>query len=539
MKIDLLYLSFLQSDLNWSLGDVYFLGTNLFEADSKLNEYIAKSKADYILTINIDHFALPLETDIIEIVNSKPGELWHLGLKCNFQSLPKILDYIYPVWLYTLDAPQEVSSTSWRISAECFLANRDVLLRTFIFDRHFDSIAISGLDWGFRLLKAGVIIRYEPTLSNILEINSDYNQITISDEMKFVKRNFSTKWFFWSCYRLYINGHSFFNILRGYINNFDTTKIPVKTISRITKCNSVDVLNSKVSIFTPTLQRYSYLASELKQLRKQTIKPFEIFITDQTDIDKRDVEWLSDFNDLNIIYQPQEEKGQCKAWNYCLENSTGDYVLFLGDDADDIGEKFIEDLLNTMFFFKADMVACNIKEQDNDYPYSQNNVFVSDIFPICIVKKSIFSKIGGYDYAYNKGSRADGDVAVRMNLNGALMILNPNIKIYHHRAPVGGLRSHGQRIITRNMSKKSIYHFQLPSFSEIYLSRRYFSKQQQNEMFSIKNLSLISIDGNPLKKILKFIIFLLKRHTLNKELTATKNRAEQLQNYFPKIPKIK
>lgn len=538
MKVDLLYIATIEQSPDWGFGSCVYIGKSLVEAKPIIENQLLHSMADYFMVINLDRFSLPLEKAIQEIINTKSGELWHIGLKCQYRNMPSVLNYVYPVWLYNLDAAPSIASTSWRISAECFLVGKETLKKTFLFDTVFETTTAVGLDWGFRMYKSGVIIRYEPLLSHINEIGQ-YNSISLTDELKFIKRNFSSKWFWWTCFRLYENGRSFSEISKGFFKTYKNKKESPKFIQRSNVITKQDFKDAKVSVFTPTLQRYSYLEEELKQLRQQSVKPFEIFITDQTDLDKRESNWLQDYKDLNIIYQHQNEKGQCNAWNFCLDNATGDYVLFLGDDADEIKENFIEELLSTMQNYKADMVACNIKERENDYPFKQPDVFITDTFPICLVKREMFIKTGGYDYAYNKGSRADGDVAVRMYLNGALMVLNPNIKIHHHRAPVGGLRAHGQRTVTRSMSKKSMTHFQLPSFTELYLSKRYFSKLQQEEMRTIKKLSLVSVDGNIFRKLGKIFNYFTKRKQIESQFNELNIAANKLQENYPKIPAIK
>ena len=538
MKIDLIYSGNSLYTPKWQLGKVICFESDVFLLKNSLAGYLLTTESEYFIYVNSEYFEIPSEENILKIVTNFPGEIWHAGLKCNYAGLPKILDYIEPNWIYSLDAPASVASSSWKISIDCFLAKTAILKKCKLFEPIFETKTGCSIDWGYSLYKKGVILRYEPTLTHFLG-GSNYQEISKSDELRFVLRNFSRKWYYWSLYRLVRNSYGIKKTLLSFYKTYSTKPNELIYVQRQISIPTVANNSFKISVFTPTLQRYSYLEEELKQLREQTIKPFEIFITDQTDKSLREISWLANYEDLPIVYQGQDEKGQCNAWNFCLENAKGEYVLFLGDDADEIQPNFIESLLNTLIYYKADMVACNIKERENDYPFKQSDVFTTDTFPICLVKRSVFKKTGGYDYAYNKGIRADGDLAIRMHLAGSLMLLNPEIKIHHHRAPIGGLRAHGQRTVTRSMSKKNTSTFHLPSFSEIYLGKRYFSLDQEKESNAIRTLSMLSIDGGLLKKISKVVIFIFKSKIIRKELLEIESKAINLFNEYPQIPKIK
>lgn len=536
MKIDLLYLSAYEKRITWNKGTTKYLGKKLITSKKDIETTTQKSHSDYFIVINLDLFDLPDEETVTKILSERPGEVWHLGLKCYYHGLARIMNFIRPTWVYTLDAPENIPSTSWRLSAECFMMKTEILRSTFLFDTCFDTITAIGLDWGWRLLNSGAIVRYEPLLSSF-NGEKDYSEISLKDEFKIVKRNFKSKWLWWSAWRSVKNNGWRVTIPAFYKNVF-VKKLSVSFLQR--KFAGIETLNeeTKISVFAPTLERYDYLTNELNQLQEQTLNPFEVIITDQTDIDKRENGWLEQFNNLNIHYQPQNEKGQCNAWNHCILKAKGDLLLFLGDDADDLKPDFLLMLQNTMESFKADMVACNIREKSNDYPYQQPDVFITDTFPICLVKKTVFEEIGSYDIAFNNGARADGDIAIRMHLRGKLMLLNPNIKIYHHKAPIGGLRVHGARVVSKADTKKSINLFNFPSSTEVYLSMKYFEKFQLTEYKHLRCISMMSYEGNVFKKILKIFIFFINYKKIKLKIENTEMQAHTLFNQFPEIPCI-
>lgn len=88
------------------------------------------------------------------------------------------------------------------------------------------------------------------------------------------------------------------------------------------------------------------------------------------------------------------------------------------------------------------------------------------------------------------------------------MIHDAGIRVFHHRAPMGGLRTHRARVITRNMSRKSWRVFVGPTASEIYLAAKYFPWPQVRQYLWIKYLGQLSMDGNLFSKGLRLLAFL-------------------------------
>jgi glycosyltransferase involved in cell wall biosynthesis len=283
---------------------------------------------------------------------------------------------------------------------------------------------------------------------------------------------------------------------------------------------------TSVSVLAPTLYRYSYLYAELAQLSKQTILPLEVLVTDQTEAKDRIPIDESKYPSLTIRYFPQDTKGQCVAWNKLLEEAKGEYVLFLGDDADKIEAGFIEKLLATLKRFDCDMVASNVIEFDTPDKKLPEYYYLTDTFPISIIKKSILIKTGFMDMFFNRNIRADHDLAMRCHLEGALMIFDPSAVIFHHRAPTGGLRAHKARVVTNSMAKKSVTKFVSPTSSEIYLAKKYYNLQQVKNYIKIKYLNQLFINGNIFKKIARLAVFVFKIPSLYKQYRVSERLAD-------------
>jgi len=178
----------------------------------------------------------------------------------------------------------------------------------------------------------------------------------------------------------------------------------------------------------------------------------------------------------------------------------------------------IEDHLRTLERFQAE-VSSGVADEVGAGPLPEAFTYLraSDVFPTnnTLIRREVLYRSGLFDLAYEHGQRADGDLGMRVYLSGALMVLNPKIRILHHHAPRGGLRAHKARVITFASSRKYITHRHLPSVTEIYLAKRYFTPHQVREMLWLRVLGTFRLKGPWWKQALKVIVSgLLLPHTL-------------------------
>jgi glycosyltransferase involved in cell wall biosynthesis len=487
---------------------------NIYHAGFSQNNFNYKKYFDDIiidhgwtLFINLDYYTLPLDNELNQLVAYSRADILHTGNKISdFENL-KLNRFIKPTFIYNLKASKDIDSTSLDLSIDCFLI-KDVIGKRFHWLNPFQQYSIRSLGflWGAELYKAGAIIRYTPRFK--IKQLPKTEIYSLKNELTFIKFTSGSKWLLWATLRLIMLGYNPLEIFQGFYYAKKTKSpqlVEIRRIDNFKLQNNKDDI--KISVFTPTLNRYQYLRRELELLNNQNFKITEVIITDQSNPKQEPKSWLPENLNFKIHYQPQSDSGQCVAWNYCLSNASGDYFLFLGDDADFFDENFVRDMVGTLLSYNADVVGCNVKERDGDYPYSSNFPFVSDTFPICLVKKEIFLVSGGYDFAFNKGKMADGELAIRMHLNGALILIDPNVKIYHHRAPVGGLRHHGQRKNTRQSSQRSLFKFNKITFSEIYLITKHFKASDLNEWLLQRWFEYIIVRSSLMKTTIKTIIF--------------------------------
>jgi glycosyltransferase involved in cell wall biosynthesis len=260
---------------------------------------------------------------------------------------------------------------------------------------------------------------------------------------------------------------------------------------------------------------------------------------DQTPRRERQTGYRTYFADLPLRVIEQDVMGQCTAWNAALESAQGDYLLFLGDDADEIPCNFLEEFLRTMTLGRADMVASTVEELGAVAPDAAAPLLkIADCFPIAMVRREVLVRSGLMDYAFDRGARADADLGLRCYLSGALMLQRKDLRVFHHRAPAGGLRTHKARVITYASSRKKLAHRHLPSVTEIYLARRHLSSRQVRETVWLRVLGTFSTRGGWLRKAGKILVStMLLPHTL---WVIRKNwqQATAMLAEFPKIPKL-
>lgn len=526
MKIDLLYY-FNQNtpgNINWEFGEKRALDLPLKHLAFTVQCLLEQTSAEWVLFWD---FSLgEPDYDLINEISKKPVDAWHCGLKLGMGGLPERLDYVNPTWMYNKDAAPTVEHTSFRLDLRACLVRTSVLKSVGGISTTYSGIEMTGLALGYNILKSGGIIRFHPELVK----NDSHTQISIPaiDEWKFIRQYFPKKWQIWTI----LSGKSSYKEFKlWYKTRTVKTSIP-KPHLHSSLPDDKDLTVPTVSVLVPTLDRYSYLLNELEQLSLQTVLPLEVLITDQTDKSNRIPIDFGNYKNLTVRYFPQDEKGQCVAWNKLLDEAKGEYVLFLGDDADGIRPEFIKQLLLSRDKFESDMVASNVIELGIKYTEPNQHYYLSDTFPITLIKRSVLVRSGFMDMFFNKNIRADHDLAMRCHLNGALMIFDPSATVYHHRAPAGGLRAHKARVVTNSMVKNSITKFLAPTSSEIYLAMKYFNRKQVKSYIRIKYLNQLFINGGAFKKVLRLCFFIIKFPSLSRQYHNNKKAAiaELLKN---------
>ncbi len=507
MNIDLVLINSESNKFSWGLGAVHFSeGTT--QSLLSISEVILKKEVDYFLTWDAQ-LGFPDEKKILELIK-KPGHIWHAGLQLNMAGHLQAVNYLQPTWMLNRDPTINEESTSWRLSLRaCLFKSSTFEVQPFI-SPIFLSLESAALELGYRLIKNGAIMRNIPSLLPHPSPDEEKVHLSINDELTFAKIHYNTFWYYWFIFRYFLNSSvSKTLLLKSIFKSSAHLPLPCNhKISHSPTTTTNEMSKEKVSLLIPTLNRYPYLKVLFNQIRTLNPMPFEIIIIDQSSKNYLNKEFYQEFSDLPLKVSFQKEPGQCTSRNFGINQVHGDYILFIDDD-DEIKSDLIKLHLSNLKNYQLD-VSSGIAHEAGQDKIPENFTFIrmSDVFPTnnTMIKKEVLLKSGLFDLAYNRGSRADSDLGMRIYLTGSKMLLNPSISVFHHHAPSGGLREHKARVITYASSRKFLTHRHIPSITEIYKAKRYFTNQQVNEMLWISIFSTFQIKGSILKRLFKFII---------------------------------
>ncbi|MGC1630951.1 MAG: glycosyltransferase family 2 protein [Gelidibacter sp.] len=229
----------------------------------------------------------------------------------------------------------------------------------------------------------------------------------------------------------------------------------------------------KISVIIPTRNRFDYINLLIEDLRQQTVSDFEVIVVDQSDIQRL----IS-----NCIYVFTESKGPCISRNIGVAKAKGDILVFLDDDAR-INSDFIEEITAPIICGRFDAVAgavCDpqgnyllekdqyltrnnlnfIKVLTNNPNSSESRITLSFPGGCSAILTKAFKKIGGFDETFDPtGAGEDREMAIKLYKYGFSTWYNSKAKLLHERAPFGGSRETGSRMLmldvhTYNMCKK-------------------------------------------------------------------------------------
>lgn len=523
----------------WPLGQVYATEPSC----RALHELMLRLSKDSLAQACLfwDSGLGPPALDLILRALHRPGNVWHAGLRLGTGGRPPLLDFVSPTSMLNRDPPADLEATSWRISLRCCLMRPEVFRQMGGVHPEFLTLDGAALELGLRYATRGVLTRHIPWL--LPEgVSFKVSEIPFPDELRFIYYQFGWRWTKWALLR---------GLLTHYLSPLEAAKawrelsrMPRPPLSPPFRHDSPAAGlypgQVRVTILIPTLSRYPYLRTLLGQLAFQTIKPHEIIIVDQTPPETRDTNLKSDFQNLPLKIIYLDQAGQCSARNAGLSMAEGDFILFLDDD-DEVGPDLITAHLLNLTQFQADVSSGVANEVGaEDLPENFTYIRVSDVFPTnnTLINRRILENTGLFDMAYDRGARADGDMGMRVYLHGGYMILNPGISVLHHHAPAGGLRVHKARVITYASSRKSLFQRHLPSKTEVYLIKRYFTPRQVRESLWQRALGTFSVRGPWWRRGLKiFISFLLLPHTWW-QIKALERQADHMLQAYPQIPAL-
>lgn len=539
--IDLISLGSAPESAWWPLGETLQAHPDPASLSQLVSHHLRSTDAEALLFW--DHTNGDPDPGLVQAAVNSRGDLWHSGLQMGMSGLPRMIDHVAPTWMLNLDVPAQRESSSWRVSLRALLVKVEAIRHLGFIHSTFRTLDAAGLELGHRYITRGAIPRHLPSLYPY-PFPSQGVSLPMEDEVLFLKLRYGLFWTKWALFRaLFSNEIGFSEFLRAwkYAQHSSSIVQPPPFPRQASHELHQGVNEARVSVLVPTLERYPYLRNLLDQLRKQTLKPTEIIVVDQTEKERRDSLLEKDFSDLPLKAIYLDSPGQCSSRNTGLQQASGDYILLLDDDVE-VEPDLLESHVRCLLRYSADSSSGVIHEIGAGQLPEDFTLFrISDVFPAgnSLIPKSVLLESGLFDLAYERGQRADGDLGMRIYQTGALMVLNPDISVLHHHAPLGGLRVHKARVVTFASSRQKLTQRQLPSNTEIYLARRYFSPRQVREMLWIRSLGTLAGQGSRARRLLKFTVSLVYLpHTLCRLYKTYRESTKMLQQ-FPQVPALR
>ena len=507
--IDLIRVTSPSSD-DWNFGTVTLAHPSIASIDQGLAES-ATRRPDAILVL--DGALAPPGPDLLERLLAGSGDIWHGGLVLGNASRPAEIDYVTPTWMLNLDPDPTIEATSWRLSLRCCLLRPTVVEQLGGPHTGFDTLAGAALDLGLHAIRSGAIVRHIPGL--VVGTAPADGAPTPDDGLRIIARHHGRRWLWWAAgRRIRHTGH-----LLGTARAVHRCRATTDELARTRPfTHPVDTTSfepasghDQVTVLVPTIDRYPYLRTLLEQLAEQTVRPLEVIVVDQTPTARRIDDIAGWAPDLPVSVLTLDAPGQCTSRNTGLLAASGPFVLFLDDD-DEVGPTLIEQHLRILA--APDIAASSGGVDDvgsGPPPYDFTFARVGDVFPTNNTLLRYEALIGSslFDPAFDRGARADHDLGTRLYLAGALLRFDPEVRLIHHHAPQGGLRTHGARVVTRASSRRSLTERNLTTPTEVYLGRKYFSDEQTAEARAISVLSLFGYDGAFGRRLLRAIVQLV------------------------------
>jgi glycosyltransferase involved in cell wall biosynthesis len=472
----------------WSLGDTHVLLGDLDQANASLQKLLHSSAADYVLLWGLD-IPLPLPDVLVQLIESR-ADVYHAGLSVGLGTVFRDLNLFRHDWSM-INAPDDRSSTSWRLTLDACLIRRSLFQHVGGFDTAFISRAGAGLEFGLRCLKFGAVIEHHPEL--VVGLGSVSGSIKVSepplrDLYVFILRHYRPIWSQYVAirralcpWRCVVESRNLLDAITACAATPSLTQSVASFWHTWPVVNLATQPSASVSVIIPTLGRYQYLPDALGSLRRQTIRPLEVIIVDQNPIDQRHSEIYDDYADLNLRVIWQDRQGQSLARNTGLAAARGTYVFLFDDDSiarDDLIEVHLQQVVGQRV-----QVSTGVSyppppsnyELAPDFRYprlSQTFDTGNSLLPTALARR-----IGGFDRNYDFGPGTDSDFGTRLYLAGERIVHNPAAIRIHFKAPSGGLRVHGSFKYNTDLGLLKPF----PPTTQSYYGLRYLNRQQRRE----------------------------------------------------------
>ena len=275
----------------------------------------------------------------------------------------------------------------------------------------------------------------------------------------------------------------------------------------------------KISVIIPTRNRFEYVSLLLEDLQNQDIDNFEVIIVDQSD-EKKKLE--------NCKHIFLDATGPCISRNVGVQNSSGEVLVFLDDDAR-IYSNFLREITEPILNNRFDAVSGAVCDPDGNYLLKEKRFLTKNSFnfikiltnnpdskksrictsfPGCCsgIKRDVFENIGGFNEEFDPtGAGEDREMAIKLYVNGYATWYNAKAKLLHKAAPEGGSRDVGSRSIMLDVHTYKICKQHFSKELAETLKKNIISRYKQNLISSIFTGRLVRTNYKNLKKVKQFL----------------------------------
>lgn len=285
----------------------------------------------------------------------------------------------------------------------------------------------------------------------------------------------------------------------------------------------------KISVIVPVYKVEEYFERCVNSILKQTYKNLEIILVDDGSPDLCPAmceEYAK--KDSRVVVIHTENRGVSAARNVGLDNSTGEYILFVDSD-DYIVEEACEILLENIIAHKADMVVFNhlfVNENYELLPEKEQKKYIEDK---CLNRTQAWDELikphgGGYVAPWNKlysrkifnslrfpiAKRHEDEYIIHHIINQCDKIICLSKPLYYYLQREDSFMAqsfnvinldYGDALIDRYNLAKSIHHKELQRYCIIRLS---FEMEKWKEYAEVDEKCRIKY--NELRKKVRFLL---------------------------------
>jgi GT2 family glycosyltransferase len=464
--------------MDWDAGDTKTAGGDPGMVAMKASQLLDISSADAYLFWDRS-LGKPDEAVVARAIEY-PGDVWHAGLRLGAGGLPRLLDTVAPTWMLNCDPDPEIEASSWRVSLRACLVRTDALRQVGFIRSGFQTLDGAALEWGHRCAMNGVITRHIPWL---LPENSSRHEVAlpVEDELRFVAYRYKPVWTYWAAGRAVLRRPWRASRIARTWRELRQHDGPGGSAlySRPKTHDPTSALAHSISVILPTRGRYDYLDKCLETLRAQTLRPAQIVCIDQNEASDRRPELYARFDELPLHVIWQDGRGQSLARNAALEVANNEWLFFADDDSEyppDTLEQHLRLCLQT----GADgSTGLSLPPFEYNIPveYRHPRLAYNLDTGNALIRRQAVLRAGGFDRNYDFGKGADTDLGMRLYLQGALLMHNPQARRLHYKAESGGLREYGAWWETRRIQLTQ----PRPAVTHSYWIMRYFERRAWRE----------------------------------------------------------